>query len=70
MLCFLTQPKEGQQQIKKKKKKQNYQKIELYGSLKTKELKKKYSSRLVGEAETGSLGEETQHKAAARGPGR
>ena len=32
---------------------QNCQKIELYGSLTTKVLKKKYSSRLVGGAEMG-----------------
>ena len=36
---------------------QNCQKIELYGSPTTKELKKKHSSRLVGGAETGSKGE-------------
>ena len=34
----------------------NCQKIELYGSLTTKELKKKHSFRLVGGAETGSQG--------------
>ena len=45
-LCLLTQPNEGQQQIlKKKQKKQNCQKIQLYGSLTTKELKKKHSFR-------------------------
>ena len=33
---------------------QNCQKIKLYGSLTTKELKKKHSSRLVGGAEMGS----------------
>ena len=32
----------------------NYQKIKLYGSLTTKELKKKHSSRLVGRVEMGS----------------
>ena len=37
----------------KTKDNQNYQKIKLYGSLTTKELKK-YSSRLVGGVETGS----------------
>ena len=37
---------------------ENYQKIELYGSLITKELKKKHSSRLVGGAEMGSQGRE------------
>ena len=56
MFCFLTQPKEGQQQIKKTHKniQQNCQKIELYGSLTTKKLKKKHSSTAVGGAETGS----------------
>ena len=53
--------KEGQQQFKSKKKKkknptQNCQNIKLYGSPKTKELKKKHSSRLVRGAETGSQG--------------
>ena len=37
---------------------QNCQKIELYESLTTKELKKKHSSRLVGGEELGSLGGE------------
>ena len=42
----------------KTKNNQNYQKIELYGSLKTKVLKKEYSSRLVGgeERSTGAEG--------------
>ena len=35
---------------------QNYQKIELYGSLTTKELKKKHSWRPVAEVEMGILG--------------
>ena len=48
---------------------QNCQKIELYGSPTTKELKKKYSSRQVGGAETGSQAERTHSKAAARGLG-
>ena len=55
-LCLLTQPNEGQQQIKKKKKQQNCQKIQLYGSLTTKELKKKHSSRPVGGVEAGKEG--------------
>ena len=42
----------------RKKINQNCQKIELYGSPTTKELKKKHSSRLVGGAETGSQGGE------------
>ena len=37
---------------------QNCHKIKLYGSLTTKELKKKHSSRLVGRAEMGSWGRE------------
>ena len=42
----------------KTKNNQNCQKIQLYGSLTTKELKKKLSSRQVGGAETGSWGGE------------
>ena len=42
----------------KTKNNQNCQKIELCGSSTTKELKKKHSSRLVGEVETGSQGRE------------
>ena len=42
----------------KNKNNQNCQKIELYGSPTTKELKKKHSSRLVGGAEMGSWGGE------------
>ena len=42
----------------KTKNNQNCQKIQLYGSLTTKELKKKHSSRLVGGAERGSRGGE------------
>ena len=38
----------------KNKNNENSQKIKPYGSLTTKELKKKHSSRLVGEAEMGS----------------
>ena len=53
----------------KTKNNQNCQKIKLYGSLTTKELKKKYSSRLVGGVETGSGVERTCSKAAAGGPG-
>ena len=48
---------------------QNLQKIELYGSPTTKELKKKHSSRPVGGAETGSWAERTCGKAAAGEPG-
>ena len=46
-------------------KNQNCQKIELYGSLTTKELKKKHSPRQVGGAETGIRAERTLRKAAA-----
>ena len=42
----------------KTKTNQNCQKIELYGSPTTKELKKKHSSRQVGGVETGSKGRE------------
>ena len=54
----------------KTKNNQNGQKIKLYGSLATKELKKKHSSRLAGRAEMGSWVERTRGKAAAGGPGR
>ena len=37
---------------------QNFQKVKLYGSLTTKELKKKHSSRLIGGAEMASQGRE------------
>ena len=46
----------------KTKSNQNSQKIELYGSPTTKELKTKHSSRLVGGAETGSQGREDTEK--------
>ena len=48
---------------------QNCQKIKLYGSPTTKELKKKHSPRLAGGAETGSQVERTHRKAAAGGAG-
>ena len=41
-----------------KKKTQNFQKIELYAILTTKELKKKHSFRLVGGVAIGSQGEQ------------
>ena len=44
---------------------QNCQKIELYGSPTTKELKKKHSSRLVEGAETASQAERTHGKVVA-----
>ena len=51
----------------KTKNNQNCQKTELYGSLTTKELKKKHSSRLVGGVETASRVERTCGKAVAAG---
>ena len=51
----------------KTKNNQNWQKMELCGSLTTKELKKKHSSRPVGGAETGSWVERNHYKAAAGG---
>ena len=59
---FLTQLKEGQQPISKQEYNQNCQKIKLYGSLTTKELKKKHSSRLVRGVETGSFTERMHGK--------
>ena len=53
----------------KTKNNQNCQKIELYGSPTTKELKKKLSSRLVGGAEMGSWVERTRGKVVAGGRG-
>ena len=53
----------------KNKNNQNFQKIELYGSQTTTELKKKHSPRPAGGAETGSWVERTHSKAAAGGPG-
>ena len=47
---------------------QNLQKIELYRSPTTKEIKKKHSSRLVGGAQKGSRVERTPGKAGAGGP--
>ena len=58
-MCFASshnQEKDNDQL--KKKTKNNCQKIELYGSPTTKELKKKHSTRLAGGAEMGSQGRE------------
>ena len=52
----------------KTKNNQNCQKIELYGSPTTKELKKNHSSRSVGGAEMCSQAERTPHKTVAEGP--
>ena len=52
----------------KTKNNQNIQKIELYGNPTTKELKKKYSSRLVGEMETAGWVEKTRDKPVADRP--
>ena len=49
----------------KTKNNQKCQKIQLYRSPTTKELKKKHSSRLAGGAEMGSWGERMQGKAVA-----
>ena len=49
----------------KRKNNQNCQKIELYASLTTRELKKKHSFRLVGGAEMGSQAERIQGEVAA-----
>ena len=46
----------------KKKNNQNFQKIELYGSPTTKELKKTHSSRPVGGAEMSSWGAENMQQ--------
>ena len=51
MLCFLIQPQKKLQLDHRKNITQNRQKIELYGSLTTKELKKPHSSRKVGRSE-------------------
>ena len=52
----------------KTKNNQNWQKMELCGSLTTKELKKKHSSRPVGGVEMGSWAKRTLAKLAAGGP--
>ena len=53
----------------KTKNNQNCQKIKLYGSLTTKELKKKHSPRLVERVEMGIRVERAHGKAAVGGPG-
>ena len=54
-LCLLAPQQQKKTTINlKTKNNQNCQKIELYGSLTTKELKKKHSFRLVGREEMGS----------------
>ena len=53
----------------KTKNNQNCQKIELYGSLTTKEIKKKHSRRPVGGSEMGSREARSHHKAEAGGLG-
>ena len=53
----------------KTKNNQNQQKIELYGSLTTKKLKKKHSTRPVGSAETVSQVERMHSKVVAGGLG-
>ena len=53
----------------KTKENQNCQNIELYGNLTTKELKKKYSSRLAGGVEMGNQVGRTCSKMVMRGLG-
>ena len=53
----------------KTKNNQNGQKIKLYGSLTTKELKKKLSSRWVGGVEMGSRGGEDKQQGCGWRPG-
>ena len=65
----LRTPKKRSTTNLKTKNTQNYQKIELYGSLTTKELKKRHSSRPVGGAEGGSQDGEDCGKVLAGGPG-
>ena len=57
--------KKDNNKFKNKKNNQNCQKIELYGSPTTKELKKKHSSKTVGGVETHSQVERTDRKAVA-----
>ena len=62
--AFLHSQKKDNNNLKTKNN-QNCQKIELYGSPTTKEIKQKRSYRPVGGVETGSLKERTHSKAAA-----
>ena len=57
MLCLLTQPQEELQLNLKTSNTQNCQKIQLHGSLTTKDLKKPHSSRWVEGKETWSQAE-------------
>ena len=58
-LCLLAPQQQKKTTINlKTKNNHNCQKIELYGSLTTKELKKKHSSRPAGGVETDSQGRE------------
>ena len=59
MLHILAQPKEGNNHFKNENN-QNCQQIKLYRILRTKELNKKHSSRLVGGVEMGGQGREDQ----------
>ena len=70
--------KKDNNKFKNKKNNQSCQKIKLYASLTTKELKKKHSSRLIGGAERSSWGKDSQQgigwktrvgEAVASGPG-
>ena len=68
MLCFLVQPKKGNNKFKDNNN-QNFQKIGLYVSPTSKELKKKHSYRMGGGVETGSQGGEMCGKTATGGLG-
>ena len=74
MLCLFSQPQKELQLDLKTNKTQNCQKIELYVSLTTKDLKKPHSSRQVGRVEmtgqTGMGGEVWRPSVAQRGGGR
>ena len=54
-MCFASLRNQKDNDLKTKNN-QHYQKIELHGSPTIKELRKKHSSGLVGEAEMGSQG--------------
>ena len=64
-ICFTSSGNQKNDNNQFKNRKQNCQKIKLYGSLTTKELKKKHSFRMVGEVETESRGRRTCDKAPA-----
>ena len=61
--------KKDSNKFKNKKNNQKCKKIKLYGSPTTKEVKKKYSFRLVGGTEMGSWGGEGRQQGGCGGPG-